>query len=419
VIPLALFLLACATVFLGSVQAAFSALMRLSLRLSVERESASDALDRYLEDPLRLFIPVRVMQGLIYSLAAVAIGLLIGSVTLKSFSALLASIIGFVMLCEHFLPFLIVRRDPGQALELLLPPFTVVGKALSPVTSVLIRFVGVPRRERLEPAAEGESANGPREEPAAPEPAEPPADEAGAERELLKSVVEFGGTLVREVMTPRPDIVAVKLDATLAELRTLFSEEKYSRLPVYEGNFDNILGFVFVKDLVALSGVPGEERVVPRLLRPPYVVPDTKRVAELLREFQRRQVQMAIVVDEYGGTAGLVTLEDLLEEIVGEIRDEYDVETEPIVDEGNGTFVFSAGVSVDDVADRLGVGIEREGFETVGGFLLSRLGRVPAVGERFDVDGLGVEVLEAERRRIRRVRMQRLQEEAAGSVVSP
>ncbi len=126
---------------------------------------------------------------------------------------------------------------------------------------------------------------------------------------------------------------------------------------------------------------------------------------ELLKQFQRQQTQIAIVVDEYGGTAGLVTIEDMLEEIVGEIRDEYDVESEPIVDEGGGRFVFNGKVDIDEVAQRLNVQIEREGFETVGGYLLTHLGRVPSVGERLDMDGLHVEVLDVERRRISKVRM--------------
>jgi CBS domain containing-hemolysin-like protein len=142
-------------------------------------------------------------------------------------------------------------------------------------------------------------------------------------------------------------------------------------------------------------------------MRSAYFVPESKRVSELLKEMQRRQAQMAVVVDEYGGTAGLVTVEDLLEEIVGEIRDEYDVESETVTEESPGTFVFSGKVSVDEVGDRLGVEIEREGFETVGGFLLSHLGRMPYVGETFDVDGLSVEVLEVERRRITKVRARR------------
>jgi CBS domain containing-hemolysin-like protein len=136
-------------------------------------------------------------------------------------------------------------------------------------------------------------------------------------------------------------------------------------------------------------------------------VPESKRVSELLKQFQRQQTQIAIVVDEYGGTAGLVTIEDMLEEIVGEIRDEYDVESEPIVDEGNGRFIFNGTVDIDEVSQRLGVQIEREGFETVGGYLLNHLGRVPAVGERLEIDGLTVDVLEVERRRVHKVRIMR------------
>jgi CBS domain containing-hemolysin-like protein len=207
-------------------------------------------------------------------------------------------------------------------------------------------------------------------------------------------------------MTPRPDIVGIPEDATIADVRALFREQEYSRFPVFRESLDNIVGFIFVKDLVAL-GAGDDSRPITTLLRPAVVVPESKRVPELLKQFQRQQTQIAIVVDEYGGTAGLVTIEDLLEEIVGEIRDEYDVESEPIVDEGGGRFVFNGKVDIDEVAQRLHVDIEREGFETVGGYLLTHLGRVPAVGERFDVDGLSVEVLEVERRRISKVRIAR------------
>ena len=215
-------------------------------------------------------------------------------------------------------------------------------------------------------------------------------------------------------MTPRPDIVAIDADATLDELRALFREQEYSRIPVFKDNLDNILGFVFVKDLIMLETPKGDQPLA-GLLRPAHFVPETKPVTALLREFQQQRVQSAIVVDEYGGTAGLVTLEDLLEELVGEIRDEYDVESEPIVDEGNGSFVFSATVDVDEIADRLHVPIEREGFETVGGYLLSHVGRVPAVGETFEMDGLKVQVVEAERRRIRKVRIARAEPVAEAS----
>jgi CBS domain containing-hemolysin-like protein len=176
-------------------------------------------------------------------------------------------------------------------------------------------------------------------------------------------------------------------------------------MPVYRDNLDNIIGIVFVKDLVALP--PGTEPPMTTLMRSAHFVPESKRCSDLLKEMQRRQAQMAIVVDEYGGTAGLVTVEDLLEEIVGEIRDEYDVESETVTEEGDGVFVFSGKVSVDEVRDRLGAAIEREGFETLGGFLLAHLGRMPYVGEVVDVDSLSFEVLEVERRRITKVRARR------------
>jgi CBS domain containing-hemolysin-like protein len=214
-------------------------------------------------------------------------------------------------------------------------------------------------------------------------------------------------------MTPRPDIVAIRVDATLQALRELFREEQYSRIPVYRDNLDNIVGIVFVKDLVALP--PGAEPPMTTLMRSALFVPGSKRVSELLKEMQRRQAQMAIVVDEYGGTAGLVTIEDLLEEIVGEIRDEYDVEAETVTEEGDGTFVFSGKVSVDEVRDRLGIEIEREGFETLGGYLLSHLGRMPYVGEQLTIDRLQVEVLEVERRRITKVRVKLAEGTAAAA----
>jgi magnesium and cobalt transporter len=147
---------------------------------------------------------------------------------------------------------------------------------------------------------------------------------------------------------------------------------------------------------------------VAAIMRPAAFVPETKRVADLLREFQQKRFQLAIVVDEYGGIAGLVTVEDLVEELVGEIRDEYDMEAEPVVLEADGAIVFSAKVAIEEMTERLGLSIDEEGFETVGGYVLTRAGRVPAAGEQFEADGVSIEVLEAERRRIHKIRVRRL-----------
>jgi CBS domain containing-hemolysin-like protein len=231
------------------------------------------------------------------------------------------------------------------------------------------------------------------------------------ESRLLRSVVDFGETLVREVMTPRPDIVAVPATATIADLRKLVEEQEYSRLPVYTENLDNIVGLVVVKDLIQMIDPAVSTKRVSEIMRPAAFVPETKRVAELLREFQQGRFQLAIVVDEYGGTAGLVTVEDVVEELVGEIRDEYDLDAEPIGSDADGSFVFSGKVAISELIDRLeldGLGIEDGGFETVGGYVLTRVGRVPTAGEKFSFDGLDVEILEAERRRIHKVRVRRI-----------
>jgi putative hemolysin len=408
--PLLLFLLAIAAVYVGTIETAFSALMRLSLRLMAERGGRDDRLGFYLEDPIQLFVPARLLLGIIFSLATMFIAILTGRTGLQSIGMLLVFVAIFILVCEHVLPLLIVRHNPERMLEVLLPPFDVAARFLHPLTGGLVRLIGsAARRDRQEPVAAGAQAETENGEPAKEEGAEAQGLIEGDGRRLLQSIVDFGDTLVREVMTPRPDMVAIGAEATYDELRALFREQEYSRIPVYKENLDNIVGFVFIKDLLRLD--PPESRTVrlqpdlPRFIRPATFVPETKRVAEMLKEFQRQQVQIAIVVDEYGGTAGLVTIEDLLEEIVGEIRDEYDVETEPVVDEGNGAFVFSAKVNIAEVRERLDVEIEPEGFETVGGYVLTRVGRVPAVGETFDIDGLQVEVLEAERRRIHKVRM--------------
>lgn len=404
--PALLLVLAMAAVYVGTIETAFSSLMRLSLRLMAERGGRNDRLGFYLDDPIQLFLPARVLLGIIFSLATVVIAVMTGRTGFQSIGMLLLFVAVFILVFEHVLPLMIVRRNPEKVLEFLLPPFDIAVRFLQPLTTALTRLVGTDRRDQKAP-------NGDSGEEEARVPA--PAENGGAEgpltqddgRRLIQSIVDFGGTLVRAVMTPRPDIVAVRADATLEELRALFREQEYSRIPVFQENLDNILGIVFVKDLIQLTGTEVRDHSIAGLVRPVTFVPETKRVPELLKEFQEKQVQLAIVVDEYGGTAGLVTLEDLLEEIVGEIRDEYDVETEPVVEEGNGSWVFSAKVSIDDVSERLGLEIDPQGSDTIGGYVLTRVGRVPSVGEVFELDGLLVEVLEAERRRIHKVRLRR------------
>ncbi len=208
------------------------------------------------------------------------------------------------------------------------------------------------------------------------------------ERELIHSIFEFGDTVVREVMLPRTDMVAVEADATVDEaVETAISAGK-SRLPAYDDSLDNIVGLVFLKDLVARSGGGEGSESVRGSLRPAHFVPESKNLAELLREMQTEKFHMAIVVDEYGGTAGLVTMEDLLEEIVGEITDEYDTE-EPAVERlPNGALRVPGRTPIDEVNEILDVDLPQEEWDTVGGLVFNTLGHVPHEGECLNVDGL-------------------------------
>jgi putative hemolysin len=395
------FVAACGILFVAVVEIAFGLLMRLPQRLEAERERENNGLIAYLEDPLKFFVPARLMRGVLLTLALVALAQEIGTGRGQAV-ALFASGLGLSIVIAQILPAIIVRRwvSAERVLDILLPLFTFLANLLGPLTAIIIGFVGSGERHPADPDGATPAVSAVRSEPEIRARAD--------ERRLLRSVVDFGDTLVREVMTPRPDIVAIRATATIDDLRKLVQEQEYSRLPVYTENLDNIAGLVVVKDLIQLTDPSAGLRPVAEIMRPASFVPETKRVAELLREFQQRRFQLALVVDEYGGTAGLVTVEDVVEELVGEIRDEYDLEAEPVARESEDTFVFSGKVAIEDLVERTGLDIEDGGFETVGGYVLTRVGRVPAVGEQFTFDGLEVEVLEAERRRIHKVRVRRL-----------
>ena len=225
------------------------------------------------------------------------------------------------------------------------------------------------------------------------------------EEKLLLSIVDFGDTRVREVMTPRTDIVWIDVAASLTVLADLFVESKYSRIPVVRGSIDTVVGIIHVKDTLQ-SIRAGGSRPIAELVREAYFVPETKKVSELLREFQRRHLWMAIVVDEYGGVSGLATVEDLLEEIVGEISDEHEDEREEITRAGENAYSVSGKANVGRIRDLFGRGPEEEEFSTLGGFLAARLGHIPRPGETHREGDLLFTVEEADRRRVHRVRIE-------------
>ena len=233
---------------------------------------------------------------------------------------------------------------------------------------------------------------------------------AEEDRELIQSVVEFGDKVVREVMTPRPNIIAISADATLDQLRQLVITEQYSRIPVFEQTIDHVAGFIHVRDMFELEDEEREKRTVRQLLRPIMLVPETKPVSALMRQMQQENTHMVIVVDEYGNTAGLATMEDLLEVIIGEIRDEHEPESD-IKEDGNGGYIVSGNFDLDRVADLIQEFRREDDIEstTVGGLVSEWLGHVPRAGEFADRDGVRIEVLASDELRVTQVRISKSQ----------
>ena len=229
----------------------------------------------------------------------------------------------------------------------------------------------------------------------------------GDDSVLVQNVLEFGDTVVREVMTPRTDMICAQANISAAEAVALLARARHTRLPLYEGQVDNIVGVATVKDL--LGPLLNGEREAPakRFSQPAFFVPENKPISKLLREFQQQKVQIAIVVDEYGGVSGLCTTEDLLEEIVGEIQENYEADEAPFRLLEPGVVEALGRASADDVAEALGVLLQKGSYDSVAGWIITALGAIPKTGERAKVEGLEVEVLSADKKRVHRVRVAR------------
>jgi len=230
------------------------------------------------------------------------------------------------------------------------------------------------------------------------------------EVEMIESVMEFGDTHVGEIMTPRTDLFAVPVETSWQDACSQIVEAGHTRVPVYDGDIDNIVGVLYAKDLLHLVA-EAKDAVLPSLMRKPYFVPETKPLDDLLRQFKRRKVHLAVVLDEYGGTAGIATIEDLLEEIVGDIADEYDAdEPEEMKRLGNGAVEVDARMRIDDLNDVLGLDLpEDEDYDTVAGFVFAELGYIPKVGERLESQGARYTVLAADERKLIRLQVERIE----------
>lgn len=227
------------------------------------------------------------------------------------------------------------------------------------------------------------------------------------EKAMIYSIFELGDTLVREIMVPRIDVVALDVDTPMLEAVDTIIKAGHSRIPIYQETIDNVAGVLYAKDLLPYLSQGQTDVPLSSIVREAYFIPETKRAGDLLPDLQQRRIHMAIVVDEYGGVAGIVTIEDLLEEIVGEIQDEYDAE-EPFVERiGDGEYLFDARVDLDDLNQLLDVALPTEESDTLGGFIYARLGRVPTVGDRLRFEELVLTVESVTGRRIRKVRIER------------
>lgn len=235
------------------------------------------------------------------------------------------------------------------------------------------------------------------------------------EKEMIYSIFQFGDTIAREIMVPRIDIVAVDVETSLDEALDLILTQGHSRLPVYENSIDSICGLLYAKDLLTVwRDDSHRQRKVRELMRPAFFIPESKKAVALLEDLQQRKIHMAIVIDEYGGTAGLVTIEDLIEEIVGDIQDEYDPESEAEYEKiSDAEYLFDAGINLDDVNALLDVELPTDESDTLGGYVFSELGKVPLAGEVFKANGLEIKVETITGRRIRKVRVKRLPPPAA------
>jgi CBS domain containing-hemolysin-like protein len=230
------------------------------------------------------------------------------------------------------------------------------------------------------------------------------------ERDMIDSVMEFGDTVVRELMVPRVDMECFDSAATVGEAIDGVKESGYARVPVYEGDIDHVVGVLYAKDLLRFDAESDRDRTITDTLRPPFFTPESKNAGELLRELQRRRTHIAIVIDEYGGTAGLVTLEDLIEEIVGEIRDEHDQEEPLLTVIDKNSLVADGMVRLDELAESMGLEFEEtEGVETLGGYLMDAFGRIPSEGERLERDGAEFTIESVVEQRITSVRVVRVE----------
>jgi putative hemolysin len=400
---LAIFLSIVISIGLATFEAAFYLAKRRSLhKLAHEDSSEMEKLGRYFEDPPAILMPIHIGTYTAHVAMTVLLTVLLLDL-LHQWSMLVAlvTMLIYLLIFRLTLPYAIARRGPERVLLTLIRPVHRYAVLLRPLTTLL-------RRRAAGADAAEEESNGHSGPVKIPTPTEipPPALLAENESRIVDSLARFSKTQAREVMTPRLDMTALPTASTVAEARKLFRESKYSRLVAYGESLDDIAGVLQVRDLVSHDGP--ETATIKSMVRPALVVPDSKKIVDLLREMQTKRLSIAILVDEYGVTAGLVSIEDILEELVGEIKDEYDNESEPLVATAEGVISAAARVTLETLKDALDPGFEMpDNVDTVGGLAMSLFGHVPKTGEKIEHEGYTIEILEATPKRVGRVQFAR------------
>lgn len=417
--------------FLAIVDMAFSQLSDVGLRRLIgdaatvaanKETTANNEPNQYTTDFLTTILADRPRFRFNVSAAMqillVALSVLITSICLRWFAGTRLLVVAFlagallVVIFRQFIPRLISFRNPEKTLLALIPFFRPLYRVLAVVSLPWHNLFTRSPRERPAPIESGFAeteltANDDLQ--ALIEVGEKEGILEEEEGELIHSIIEFGDTRVNEVMTPRTEILAMPVTASVREARDLMIESKYSRIPVYREQIDNVEGIIYVRDLLQCWPEGKEEASISALLRPAHFVPETKSVAELLEEMQKARVQLAMVIDEYGGVAGLVTVEDILEEIVGEIEDE-DTEHDEIVEiiaGDDGYYDVAGSTEIDKIERLFDLEMPDEDFTTIAGLVIGELGRVPQRGAHLTLRNLDIEVLEADERRIARLRLRR------------
>jgi magnesium and cobalt exporter, CNNM family len=406
-------------VVVATAKSALDELSDVALRLlASEKEDSTDA--RFWRSILNHHhqLSFTLTFGIHLSIASIAI--LLSSIAHQlypehflaiAFSGMILTVIIF----RQILPLIITQNDPTRTLLKLRVPLRFLWPALGAIAHPIYRSLRGLQRDpeaKVETEDKDDDEDDASEIQALLEVGEEEGIIEENEGEMIQSIIRFGDRTAGEVMTPRTNMAAVEANTMLEQVRDLMIESKYSRLPVYRDSLDNIEGVIYVRDLIKYWQSGSTNRKAIEIARPTYFIPETKPIDELLPEMQKAKTPMAIVIDEYGGLAGLVTIEDLIEEIVGEIEDEDEPEPQAIdadiFDESYDTSVVRGQVEVAKIERRFDVELAADDFTTVAGLVLNRLGHLPSAGESIEFKGLKFEVLEADERRVSRVRVQKL-----------